>query len=93
MLAADEPQEALALLDEARLLSPGTLVEEAALRRSIALAAALGDAKRFALASHASMCAAICDSPYASQFADAFVAGVITLTPAIDLDESPRSPR
>ncbi|TIV45467.1 MAG: chemotaxis protein MotC, partial [Mesorhizobium sp.] len=48
LLAADDPAQALALLDEARLLSPGTLVEEAALRRSVGIAAAQGDAARFA---------------------------------------------
>ena len=36
MLAETEPAQALALLDRARLLGPGTLVEEAALRRSLA---------------------------------------------------------
>src|SRR5687768_1526143 len=46
MLSDAEPRSALALLDRARLLAPGTLVEEAALRRSIAVAATLGDMKR-----------------------------------------------
>ncbi|RUW73434.1 chemotaxis protein MotC, partial [Mesorhizobium sp. M2A.F.Ca.ET.067.02.1.1] len=78
LLAADDPAQALALLDEARLLSPGTLVEEAALRRSVGIAAAQGDAARFALAS-TQYVASYLYSPYASQFADAFVSGVITL--------------
>jgi chemotaxis protein MotC len=42
-----DPNEALALLDFARLLMPGTLVEEAALRRGVALAGMLKDAQRF----------------------------------------------
>ena len=42
---------ALAYLDSARLLGPGTLVEEAALRRSLALEASLGKPDRFFLAS------------------------------------------
>ena len=61
-----------------RLLSPGTLVEEAALRRSIAIAAALGDTRRFLMASEQYVRGYL-RSPYASQFADTFVAGVVTL--------------
>jgi chemotaxis protein MotC len=38
---------ALALLNEARLLAPGTLIEEAALRRQVALYAAVGDVGNF----------------------------------------------
>ncbi|SFO12194.1 chemotaxis protein MotC [Mesorhizobium sp. NFR06] len=86
LLATDEPAKALILLDEARLLSPGTLVEEAALRRSIGIAAAQGDAARFALAS-TQYVASYLHSPYASQFADAFVSGVITLHMAISQDK------
>ncbi|MDX8438582.1 chemotaxis protein MotC [Mesorhizobium australafricanum] len=86
LLATDDPAQALALLDEARLLSPGTLVEEAALRRSVGIAAAQGDAARFALAS-TQYVASYLYSPYASQFADAFVSGVMTLHMAISQDK------
>jgi chemotaxis protein MotC len=86
LLATDDPAAALTLLDEARLLSPGTLVEEAALRRSVGIAAAQGDAARFALAS-TQYVASYLYSPYASQFADAFVSGVITLHMAISQDK------
>ncbi|ANT53369.1 hypothetical protein [Mesorhizobium amorphae] len=86
LLATDEPAEALALLDDARLLSPGTLVEEAALRRSVGIAAAQGDAARFALAS-TQYVASYLYSPYASQFADSFVSGIITLHMAISQDK------
>lgn len=86
LLATDEPAKALALLDDARLLSPGTLVEEAALRRSIGIAATQGDAARFALAS-TQYVARYLYSPYASQFADAFVSGVVALHMAISLDK------
>jgi chemotaxis protein MotC len=82
-LAPDKPQEALQQLDQARLLGPGTLVEEAALRRSLTLSAALGDTKRFMRASSQYVRGFI-RSPYASQFADAFVAGVIALHADID---------
>jgi chemotaxis protein MotC len=86
LLASDDPVQALTLLDEARLLSPGTLVEEAALRRSVGIAAAQGDAARFVLAS-TQYVASYLYSPYASQFADAFVSGVITLHMAISQDK------
>ncbi|OHV69966.1 chemotaxis protein MotC [Mesorhizobium sp. LCM 4577] len=86
LLAADDPATALRLLDEARLLSPGTLVEEAALRRSVGIAAAQGDAARFALAS-TQYVASYLYSPYASQFADAFVSGIIALHMAISQDK------
>jgi chemotaxis protein MotC len=86
LLATEDPAQALALLGEARLLSPGTLVEEAALRRSVGIAAAQGDAARFALAS-TQYVASYLYSPYASQFADAFVSGVITLHMAISQDK------
>lgn len=48
LAATKEPAKALAHLDDARLLSPGTIVEEAALRRQIAVLAAAGDADRYA---------------------------------------------
>ncbi|TIN13175.1 MAG: chemotaxis protein MotC, partial [Mesorhizobium sp.] len=86
LLATDEPATALTLLDEARLLSPGTLVEEAALRRSVGLAATQGDAARFALAS-TQYVAGYLYSPYASQFADSFVSGVIALHMSISQDK------
>jgi chemotaxis protein MotC len=86
LLAREDPKNALILLDQARLLSPGTLVEEAALRRSVAIAARTGDATRFARAS-TQYVARYLYSPYASQFADAFVAGVVSLNTAISHDK------
>jgi len=86
LLAGDQPAAALTLLDEARLLSPGTLVEEAALRRSIGIAVTQGDAVRFALAS-TQYVERYLYSPYASQFADSFVSGVITLHMSISQDK------
>lgn len=82
---ADEPQKAVVLFDQARLLSPGTLVEEAALRRSVALAPRLDDGARF-LRGSIQYVRAYLRSPYASQFADAFVAGVVALNASINLD-------
>ncbi len=86
LLAREAPQTALELLDRARLLAPGTLVEEAALRRSIAIAASLSDADRFTRAS-TQYVARFLHSPYASQFADSFVAGAVALDAAIGRDK------
>ncbi|CAM5363882.1 hypothetical protein MAUB1S_06248 [Mycolicibacterium aubagnense] len=86
LLAIDDPVQALKLLDQARLLSPGTLVEEAALRRSVAIATTNGDAARFAQASTQYVERYLL-SPYASQFADSFVAGVVTLHMALSQDK------
>jgi chemotaxis protein MotC len=47
LLSKKDPDKALALLAEARLLAPGTMIEEAALRRESSLAADRGDADRF----------------------------------------------
>ena len=85
LLAAEEPAKALALFDRARLVSPGTLVEEAALRRSVRIAAATGDAGRFLLAS-TQYVARFLHSPYASQFADSFVSGVVALHADVGFD-------
>ena len=46
--AADDPAKAIAILDVARLLEPGTLVEEAALRKEMSLIGATGDLDKFA---------------------------------------------
>lgn len=71
------------LFDQARLLGPGTLVEEAALRRSLSLATTLGDADRFLRAS-SQYVRRYLRSPYASQFADAFIDGIMGMHASID---------
>ncbi|MCV9998735.1 chemotaxis protein MotC [Pararhizobium sp. YC-54] len=70
--AQQSPARALQYYDWARLTAPGTNIEEAALRRSIALATrgALPD-KGFAYS--LSYARRFLTSPYASQFADVFV--------------------
>lgn len=85
VLTAENPAGAMRMFDEARLLGPGTLVEEAALRRTIMLSAKQQDAGRFVRAS-SQYVRRFLDSPYASQFADAFVAGIVALRESIDLD-------
>ena len=47
LLIKADPEQAVALLDLARLLLPGTLVEESALRREIASVGDLGDKEKF----------------------------------------------
>ncbi|EIM74682.1 chemotaxis protein [Nitratireductor aquibiodomus RA22] len=81
--ARDNPLFAVRMLDEARLLSPGTLIEEAALRRSIPLAAALRDTERLARASEQYV-RRFLRSPYATQFVDTFVAAVVELHETVD---------
>ncbi len=84
IITADNAAVASKLFDQARLLGPGTLVEEAALRRSLSLAATLGDAERFQRSS-SQYVRRYLRSPYASQFAGAFVDGIIVLHASIDL--------
>ena len=51
LAAKENPQEAIRLLDLARILSPGTLVEETALRRELVLADEIADIDKFAFLS------------------------------------------
>ena len=84
VIALDRPEPGIAMLDEARLLSPGTLVEEAALRRTVALAAKAGLAEKFLFASE-QYARRYLRSPYSSQFAESFVTGIVDLRDHIDL--------
>ncbi len=84
VLAARDPQKALEYLDYARLVGPGTLIEEAALRRSIALSIEINEAERFLTAS-GQYVRRFLRSPYATQFADSFVAGITHFHATIDL--------
>lgn len=76
LIALENPERALGEFDFARLAGPGTLVEEAALRRSIQIAASLGDMERF-LRHAEQYVRRFLDSPYAAQFAESFVSGVV----------------
>ncbi|WP_409515518.1 chemotaxis protein MotC [Agrobacterium sp.] len=70
---AQDPVAALKFYDIARLEAPGTIVEEAALRRSLAIAVEDGDATQgFKYAQRYAR--RFLHSPYASQFADLIVA-------------------
>ena len=67
-----DPTLALSYFDWARLIAPGTLVEEAALRRSIYVAEQNGMVEKGVLYS-SRYARRFLRSPYASQFADLFV--------------------
>ncbi len=82
--ARNNPKPALLLLDQARLLGTGTLVEEAALRRSIPLAVDLEDRARFIGLSE-QYARRFLFSPYAAQWADSFVKGVLALRQGLAL--------
>jgi chemotaxis protein MotC len=82
--AIDDPEGAMDYFDEARLLSPGTLVEEAALRRTLTVSATSHAPERFMRAAEAYV-RRFLTSPYASQFADTFVGGIIELGDSADL--------
>jgi chemotaxis protein MotC len=47
LVAKSDPRKAIALLDRARIIAPGTIIEEAALRRQAILAAKVGDLDSF----------------------------------------------
>ncbi|MEO9340694.1 chemotaxis protein MotC [Mesorhizobium sp. SB112] len=85
VLTNEDPAKALIMFDQARLLGTGTLVEEASLRRTIMLATSQKDAARF-IDSSRQYASRYLRSPYASQFANAFVRGVAELHDAIPLD-------
>jgi chemotaxis protein MotC len=86
VVAPENSAAALKLFDEARLLGPGSLVEEAALRRSIMIALKMRDADLF-LDYAEQYVRRFLHSPYASQFADAFIVGVVDMHDRIDLDK------
>lgn len=71
-LMETDVEGALKFFDWARVEAPGTIIEEAALRRSLAITSQRGDAKR-ALSYARRYARRYMASPYASQFADIFV--------------------
>jgi chemotaxis protein MotC len=81
LAAKKEPAKALAHLDDARLLSPGTIVEEAALRRQIALLAAAGKADRYELLATQYL-RRFAGSVYAGGFRQQFAAAIAAHTNA-----------
>lgn len=79
-----DPELAVAMMKVARLLAPGTLVEEAALRRLMALQMKSGDMTAFVKTS-AQYARRFHASPYASQYAEMFVNAVV----GMDVEHAP----
>lgn len=78
LFAHDDPQKAIALLDTARILTPGTLVEEAALRREVFLSEQIADFDKFG-ASAAQYLRRFGNSSYAENFESRFSASLIAI--------------
>jgi chemotaxis protein MotC len=76
VMIAKDPKQALGFYDWARLIAPGTIVEEAALRRSVAVAVE-GDHVDEAMSYSRRYARRFTHSPYAGQFADLFVQLVV----------------
>lgn len=83
VIVSNEPELAVRYFDQARLLAPGTLVEEAALRRAIAVHASSQDSDRFMLAA-SQYARRFLRSPYASQYAQDLVSGISAMFDHID---------
>ncbi len=81
-----QPDVAIRFFDWARLESPGTIIEEAAIRRSLALMSKNGNIEKALL--YAKLYARrFMVSPYASQFADIFVMMAIDHTDLVHMDD------
>lgn len=85
-LMTSKPQEALKMYDWARLTAPGTIVEESALRRSITIALDAGMTKEGLNYSN-QYARRFLHSPYASQFADLFVALTVDNVHVVGLEK------
>lgn len=83
LLAEERPEDALRVFDEARLLAPGTLVEDSSLRRSLALSLRLEDREAF-LRYARQYAVRYLRSPYAAQYADLLAGGFVKLFAAAD---------
>jgi chemotaxis protein MotC len=93
LLTRTDPKKAIALLDLARLLTPGGLVEEAALRREVFLIGDdVRDADKFATLAGQYL-GRFSKSPYADHFQRSFTATVIRLRLAENVDNFPKLER
>lgn len=89
LVAKDDPRRALAFLDQARLLAPGTLIEETSLRRAIVLAEETGDIEKFATLSGQYL-RRFRRSVYAEKFRERFPESVLRLASRFDLSRDAR---
>jgi chemotaxis protein MotC len=85
-LMEKETEVALKFFDWARAEAPGSIIEEAALRRSLGITSMKGDTVR-ALPYARRYARRFMNSPYASQFADIFVSLAIDYKNALPPDE------
>ncbi len=84
--AARDIEAALRLFDRARLLAPGTIIEESALRRSAHVASLDGRVER-AMKYSERYVRRFLNSPYASQFVDVFVHMVVSHSDKVDASQ------
>ena len=89
LVAREDLPKAIRLLDDARLLMPGTLVEEAALRREVFLVAQTGDLDRFEFLSQQYL-RRFGTSIYAEDFRQRFATAIARLGIADGDDRFPR---
>lgn len=81
-MTAFDPATALLRLDQVRLEAPGTLFEEAAIRRSLPIAARLGDADKVRMLSR-NYLQRFLRSPYTRDFMQHFVSAALKLNDRI----------
>jgi chemotaxis protein MotC len=86
LCAHDDPRKAIELLDLARVLAPGTLVEEAALRREVFLAEQIDDFAKFSSATGQYL-RRFSKSGYAENFQSRFSASLVAIATAGRLDQ------
>ncbi len=89
LILRSDQKRALQLLDQARLLSPGSLVEEGALRRAVFIAAEINDLDRLEKAT-AQYMRRFDRSVYAENFRQAFATGLVRFDIGRDPEKFPR---
>lgn len=89
LILRDDQKRALRLLDQARLASPGSLVEEGALRRAVFIAAEINDLDRLEKAT-AQYMRRFDRSVYAEHFRQAFAIGLMRFDIGRDPEKFPR---
>ena len=86
LFAREDPRKAIDLLDTARILAPGTLVEEAALRREIFLSEKIDDFNKFNSAAGQYL-RRFATSSYAENFENCFSASLVAIAIAGRLEQ------
>jgi chemotaxis protein MotC len=89
LIQRDDRKRALQLLDQARLLAPGSLVEEGALRRAVFLAAEINDLERLEKTT-AQYMRRFDRSVYADNFRQAFASGLVRFDIGRDPEKFPQ---